>query len=94
MIRCPCATVLRPPAGRHRTSVIGPGGFLIEPDITGTIAAGNVVAGDAIDDLTDFGDAVLPSSLHGDDRTPPTVQNCTVDASARNPWSDPEVERS
>ncbi len=74
-------------------SVIGPGGFLIEPDITGTIAAGNVVAGEAIDDLTDFGDAALPSSLHGDDRTPPTVQNCTVGASERNPWADPEVER-
>jgi len=74
-------------------SVIGPGGFLIDPDITGTIAAGNVVAGEAIDDLTDFGGAALPTSLYGDDRTPPTVENCTVAATARNPWSDPEVER-
>ncbi len=74
-------------------SVIGPGGLVVDEDITGTIAAANVVDGAPIDDLVDLGDSTLPNSLFRDDRTPPTVQDCSVAATSRNPWSDPEVER-
>lgn len=74
-------------------SVIGPGGFTIDDDIEGTVAAANVVDGEPSPDLVDVGVTPLRSSLYGASMTPPTVNDCRVPASDRNPWAQPGAER-